>query len=93
VVAPLMLAELATALLLLWQAPAGLARWQLWLGFALVGLIWLSTFAIQVQQHTILGRGFDQAAHQWLVLSNWIRTIAWSVRGALVLWMLWRILP
>jgi hypothetical protein len=92
-VVPLMLTELATALALLWQQPMGVARWQVWLGLVVLGLIWLSTFAIQVQQHTILSRGFDQAAHQWLVLSNWIRTLAWSMRGALVLWMLVRALP
>ena len=41
-----------------------------------------------VPMHERLGRGFDPAAHRRLVATNWIRTIAWTARGALVLWML-----
>ncbi|GAB4427407.1 MAG: hypothetical protein Kow0031_07440 [Anaerolineae bacterium] len=86
VVMPPMLIELGTAILLLWFRPAQLPGWSVWLGLALVLLIWASTFFLQVPQHTTLAAGFDDAAHRFLVISNWLRTAAWSLRGLLVLW-------
>jgi hypothetical protein len=40
-----------------------------------------------VPQHAALGAGFDEAAHRTLVLTNWLRTVAWTLRGLLVSWM------
>ena len=82
-----MLFELITAgLLLFFRSPAiGLAETVI--GLALVILIWLSTMFLQVPQHNILSTGFDATAHRFLVSSNWLRTVAWTIRGALVLWM------
>ncbi len=92
VVMPLMLAELATALALATVLrPAGVPAWIMWAGFALVGVIWLSTFLVQVPQHEILSRGFDAKAHRFLVDSNWIRTVAWTLRSALAIWLLTRV--
>lgn len=87
VVAPLMLAELATAVLLVWSRPAGVTALQAWIGVALVAVVWASTFFVQVPLHGKLGGGFDADAHARLVLTNWVRTAAWSLRGALVVWM------
>jgi len=87
VVAPLMLLEGATALLLFWFRPAGMATWQLCAGSALLAVIWLSTTFLQVPCHEVLSRGFDSDVHKRLVSTNWIRTVAWSLRGLLVLWM------
>ena len=88
-VIPFMGTELSTGGLLLWCRPSGVTRGQVWCGLALLGLIWGSTVLLQVPQHHILASGFDAAAHQRLVASNWIRTIAWSARSWLVLRMLW----
>jgi hypothetical protein len=88
VVMPPMLLELATAALLVWKRPMGLPAWWAWTGLALVGVIWLSTFALQVPQHTVLAGGFDDRAHRLLVATNWIRTVAWTARGVLLLWPL-----
>jgi hypothetical protein len=38
--------------------------------------------------HARLGQGADEAALRRLVRTNWIRTLAWTARGVLVLWML-----
>ena len=90
VVIPLMFGEAITAVWLVVTPPAGLAPASTWLGLALVGVIWLSTFVLQVPAHRILSRGFDRQAHRLLVVSNWIRTVAWTARGVLVLsWMAW----
>lgn len=88
VVGPPMLIEAASALALLFFAPPGVPAFILWLGLALLALIWLSTALFQVPAHTRLQQGFDPVLHQGLVRSNWIRTLAWSGRGLLVLWML-----
>ena len=52
---------------------------------ALIGVIWLSTFLVQVPLHDLLGQGFDPDRHAALVRTNWIRTLAWSARGVLLL--------
>lgn len=90
IVMPLMLIELATAALLALAPPPQVAPALLWVGLALVVLIWLSTFALQVPQHRILSGGFDLRAHRLLVATNWLRTIGWSLRGLLALWLVAR---
>lgn len=92
IVGPAMLIELITAILLIWFPIEGISRQWVYVGIGLVVLIWLSTAFIQVPCHEKLVKGFDPAAHQWLVNSNWIRTIAWTARGGIVTWMLVRVL-
>ena len=87
-----MLIELVTAILLIWYTSDAISPAMVYTGIALVVLIWLSTAYVQVPCHEKLVKGFDLAAYKWLVNSNWIRTIAWSARGALVTWMLVRVL-
>jgi peroxiredoxin Q/BCP len=89
VVAPPMLIEGATAVLLLWFRPPGVPKWSVWSGFALLGATWLSTALIQVPCHNLLSEAFDPEVHQRLVSTNWLRTAAWSLHGVLVLWMAW----
>jgi hypothetical protein len=83
------------ALLAVWLAvdpPAGIPRWWTWTGLALVGVVWTSTALLQVPQHGRLAAGFDAQAHAWLVASNWVRTIAWTLRAAIATAMLARLL-
>jgi len=90
VVIPLMLAELITAGLLLMDRPASMPAWAAWVGAALVGVAWLSTFALSVPQHNVLMQGFDTRAHSLLVGTNWIRTAAWTARTFLIFWVIGR---
>lgn len=92
VVMPPMLVEMATAWLLLAVRPPQIPLWAVWLGILLVLVIWLATFFLSVPLHTVLAAGFDATAHQRLVASNWVRTIAWSLRGALLLYLTARLL-
>jgi hypothetical protein len=92
VVGPPMLIELFAAGILAAHPPDGTPGWQVWLGLGLVGVIWLSTVALQIPQHNVLGGGFDPNAHRLLVSTNWARTIAWSLRSLLALWMVFRLL-
>ncbi|MDQ3247618.1 MAG: hypothetical protein M3Q45_00280 [Chloroflexota bacterium] len=87
VVGPTMVVEAVTTALLLFYRPPHLSGLILWIGAVLLALIWLSTGFVQVAQHTILGAGFDADVHRLLVTTNWIRTLAWSLRGLLMLWV------
>lgn len=83
-----MVIELGTAIALVVLQPFAIPAWQLWTGLALVGIIWLSTALLQVPAHQSLATRFDATAHRKLVATNWIRTVAWILRGLLVIWML-----
>ena len=86
-----MLVELITALLLVWRGlPAGTPPVLAWVGLGLVGVVWLSTMFLQVPQHSALASGFQPGPWRVLVTSNWLRTVAWTARGGLVLYLLAR---
>jgi len=89
VVAPPMLIQGGTAVLLIWFSPISVAAWSLWTGLGLLGICWLSTAFIQVPCHESLSKVFDPLIHQRLVWTNWLRTAAWTLHGVLVLWMAW----
>ena len=89
VVAPPMLVEAAASMLLFWFRPTGMSTWTVWVGIILLAVIWLSTALLQVPCHETLSNGFDPEVHRRLVSTNWIRTVAWSLRGLLVLSTVW----
>lgn len=93
VVAPPMLAELVTAVLLTWVRPASVPLGIAVAGLALLATIWVSTWAIQIPCHERLSRAFDAATHRRLVATNWFRTWAWTLRGILALSMVSDALP
>jgi hypothetical protein len=88
VVGPPMLLEAATSVALVVWTPPGISVPLVWEGLILVAGIWLSTAFLQSPRHTTLGRGFDPSAHRFLVTSNWLRTVLWSLRGLVVLCIL-----
>ena len=53
--------------------------------FALLAVCWLSTAFLQVPLHGRLSAGRDVAAITALVNTNWLRTVAWTARGILLL--------
>lgn len=60
----------------------------LWLsGGILLAALWVSTGVFYAPLHGRLAGGFDPDLHVRLVRSNWLRTWAWSVRGALAVAM------
>ena len=84
---PMLVEAGCAAVLLVWR-PAGIPFWTAAIGAALVVVIWVATMLFSVPMHERLGHGFAGDAHARLVRTNWIRTLAWTARGALVLWML-----
>ena len=88
VVAPTMLTELSTAILLVSLEFTAVSIVSRCIGLALVALIWLTTIFVQMPQHAALAKSYDESLIRKLVVGNWPRTIAWSLRGMLVLWMM-----
>lgn len=81
VVGPVMILEMALQVVWMVQAP-GLAAYS---GGSLLSLIWISTFALQVPLHERLAREYQPRWHRQLVHTNWIRTLAWTLRSALLI--------
>lgn len=91
-VAPSMLTEGAAGALLFAARPPGLSLPVLLVAFGLLAVNWLSTWLVQIPLHKQLGRRFDPATVRRLVLTNWLRTAAWTLRGVLLLAQTWELL-
>lgn len=81
IVGPAMVLELLLAVALVASRGGGPA----WLGLALLGVIWASTALVQVPLHNRLMAGPDAGLQRRLVLTNWVRTAAWTARAWLAL--------
>ena len=79
--------EALTSVLLIWFSPVANTALIL-MGIALLFIIWVSTALLQVPCHGQLANGFDNKVHRQLVLTNWIRTVCWTLRGALACWFI-----
>ena len=83
-----MVVEAVTAAALVVWTPDGVSRGVAVAGLALVAVIWVSTWLLQVPRHREMLLGFDAAGHRRLVAGNWVRTAAWTARSGIVLGML-----
>ena len=94
VVFPPMLLELLTAcaaVLPMYRA-GFVSRGEAWVSAGLVLVIWASTGLLQVPLHNRLALTADPATMHRLVQTNWIRTVSWTLRAALLLTQLSRAL-
>jgi len=80
VVAPLMICELLTGIALVWSPVPGVNPLFFQFGLGLIVLAWLSTAFLSVPLHHKLKR-YDPSAQKWLILTNWVRTCVWTIRG------------
>ena len=92
VVMPPMLLELGTTLYFAFNGYQNTPSWIWWTGLVLLAIVWASTGLLQVPAHNALMAQFTEANHHKLVMTNWIRTVGWSARSGLLLWMLWMVL-
>jgi len=81
VVLPLMLAEL---ILTVWWVISDNYSAVSILTSVLVLIVWLSTFILQVPIHNRLKAGRENILIQRLVRTNWIRTVAWTLKTGIV---------
>lgn len=79
-----MVVELVGSALLVADRPAGVGAGLAWAGLALALVTWVSTAAIQVPRHRTLTPEGVKA----LVAGTWVRTIAWTAHGGVMLAML-----
>lgn len=84
VVAPLMGCELLTGLALFGERPPGLSTTFLVAGLAPIALNWIWTAFVAIPLHQRMSPRAPRAQRR-LVATNWVRTAAWSARGAWVL--------
>ena len=84
-VAPLMVIELLS----------GMAFWYLHakhllnhLALVMLGIVWISTFFIQVPLHKKLAKKYSFEQINRLVQSNWIRTVCWTIRSGCLLFLI-----
>lgn len=89
IVAPAMIIELITSILIIFYPPKNIDAKLLYIGLILTLIVWASTFFIQIPLHNKLANTFDTDAHRSLVNTNWIRTIAWTLRAILVIYFAW----
>lgn len=89
VVIPPMLVEAATAAIIAINPPPTIGRPLALVGLAMVAALWLSTLLVQMPLHAQLKHsGHAPETVAALVRTNWVRTVLWSARALLAVWML-----
>jgi len=81
IIAPLLFIEIASAAWLLYEGHRTL---PFLISIGLIVVVWLCTAVFQAPFHLRLMRGYDAPLIRRLILTNWIRTLAWTTRGFLV---------
>jgi hypothetical protein len=80
IVSPLMISELTMTTWWLLDTLSTVSA----ISAGLVLLVWISTFLLQVPIHRRLKFGKEENLIRRLVATNWIRTIAWSLKALVV---------
>jgi uncharacterized membrane protein len=84
VVGPLMAVEGVTALILLFDRPPTMGALAAWIAAVLMALALVSTVLIQVPLHAQLAVAHDSETARRLIATNWVRTVAWTAKGLLL---------
>ena len=79
---PLMITELALSAFIFYKSQNIFSTFSL----ILVGLIWISTFFIQVPLHEKLLKKMEPIIISRLVKTNWIRTVLWTLKLIVLGW-------
>lgn len=87
VMAPMAVQGFASLALLKW-VPVGVDQWMPWVSAACVGIALLSTVLLSVPRHARMAENPTSTIGHELVMTNWPRTIAWSLSGILLAAML-----
>ncbi len=82
VVLPGLAGEIASAVLLIWLWPGP----QTYVGFAVLGAVWVSTYFWVIPAHLNFKLGYDAEVHRSLVRRNLPRALLWTLRAAIMVW-------
>lgn len=88
---PLMVIEAVTAFMLIRETPNGPLTTLAGINLILLILIWLSTFLFQVSFHQKLSIRFSPRILRNLITSNWVRTTLWTIKGLLMICMVYHL--
>ena len=86
---PLMAIELITTIILFMHNINNESSLIFKINLIIVTLIWFSTFFIQVPLHQKLSKGKKTSLIDKLVLTNWFRTVLWTLRSILIIFFLY----
>ena len=86
IVVPVMLVELGASIGLVVIESS--LRLEFTTALALLLGVWASTALLQVPSHSKLAAGYDESEVNKLVSTNWIRTILWTLRLLLLVYVL-----
>ena len=86
---PLMAIEMITTIILFMQNIDNESSLIFKINLIIVTLIWFSTFFIQVPLHQKLSKGKKTSLIDKLVLTNWFRTVLWTLRSILIIFFLY----
>ena len=85
-----MAVEGVTTLCLMFDRPEGVNVLLAWIAAGILGVVLLSTVLLSVPLHARMAENPDATIGHRLVITNWPRTIGWSLRGVLVAVMMWQ---
>jgi len=85
---PMMIIEAITAVQLVTWSTEGIVARLAVTNIIFVITIWLWTLFFQVYQHQKLAIHFSNKMLHYLVSTNWVRTILWTAKGALIIALL-----
>lgn len=85
VIAGPMIIEILSLGLLFYLIPDYRSSTAMLLSAILLIIIWATTFFISVPTHNRLALKFDDGPWKFLVQTNWIRTISWTLKSFLIL--------
>ena len=92
VVVPLMLGELAATIFLLFRYSPSYAE-MIYVATAMVAIVWITTVLVSSPLHgKLASQGYNAEVIKRLVVTNWIRTAAWSIRTITLLVLIWQLL-
>ena len=83
-----MTVEGVTTLLLLGMVPEGVAWFVPWLAGIPLAVALLATVLLSVPRHARMASQPDETVGRELVTTNWVRTVAWTLRGIVTAAML-----
>lgn len=88
-VGPIMLIEAITSIVLVGVAPTGIQTILAALSLIILIFIWISTLLFLMGQHQKLSIRFSKKILHVLIISNWIRAILWTIKGLLIIFMIY----
>lgn len=90
VVAPLMMAQLLSAISLLFSPLFLTNKYILIANLVLVSIVFIATAFVSVPVHNKMAQYFDSTLIESLILTNWIRTISWTINSVLLIYFISR---